>query len=150
MPLDFSHNPTYAKGLPPVIKMVATTGKTNTNKSCESTCRRADVVDVPKECMTTKLIKKKKKKNTASQQRYRISCFLGEILSINNQVDLYELLKEFTFSIPFFVGIITSFLVGIFVIKFLLEYLKKGSLKIFAIYRIIFGIVIILRCLIMS
>ena len=52
-------------------------------------------------------------------------------------------LKEFVFSIPFFIGIITSFIVGFFVIKFLLDYLKKGSFKIFAIYRIIFGIIII-------
>lgn len=52
-------------------------------------------------------------------------------------------LKEFVFSIPFFIGIITSFIVGFLVIKFLLDYLKKGSFKIFAIYRIIFGIIII-------
>ena len=56
--------------------------------------------------------------------------------------------KDFVFSIPFFIGIIASFVVGIFVIKFLLEYLKKGSFKVFAIYRIIFGIIIILRYLI--
>lgn len=53
-------------------------------------------------------------------------------------------LKDFVFSIPFFVGIIASFIVGIFVIKFLLEYLKKGSFKIFAIYRVVFGIIIII------
>lgn len=52
-------------------------------------------------------------------------------------------LKDFVFSIPFFVGILASFIVGIFVIKFLLNYLKKGSFKIFAIYRVIFGIIII-------
>jgi len=53
-------------------------------------------------------------------------------------------LKDFVFSIPFLVGIIASFIVGIFVIKFLLEYLKKGNLKIFAIYRVILGIIIIM------
>ena len=57
-------------------------------------------------------------------------------------------LKDFVFSIPFFIGIITSFIVGFFVIKFLLNYLKKGSFKIFAIYRIIFGIIIIALILI--
>lgn len=51
--------------------------------------------------------------------------------------------KDFVFSIPFFIGIIISFLVGIFVIKFLLEYLKKGSFKVFAIYRVIVGIAVI-------
>lgn len=53
-------------------------------------------------------------------------------------------LKDFIFDIPFVVGVIASFLVGIFVIKFLLEYLKKGSFKIFAVYRIILGIVVII------
>lgn len=40
-------------------------------------------------------------------------------------------------SIAFWLGILTSFLVGILVIKFLLAFLKKGSFKAFAIYRII-------------
>lgn len=53
-------------------------------------------------------------------------------------------LKDFVFSVPFFIGILASFIVGILVIKFLLNYLKKGSFKIFAIYRIIFGIIIII------
>ena len=55
---------------------------------------------------------------------------------------LYKL-KDFVISIPFFVGIFVSFVVGLFVIKFLLEFLKKGSFKVFAIYRVIIGIVII-------
>ena len=45
--------------------------------------------------------------------------------------------------IAFILGIVVSFVVGILVIKFLLEYLKKGSFKIFSIYRIIFGLIII-------
>ena len=49
----------------------------------------------------------------------------------------------FQFSLELIVGILVSFLVGIFVIKFLLNYLKKGDFKIFAIYRVIFGIIII-------
>ncbi len=52
-------------------------------------------------------------------------------------------LKSFEFSIPFFIGVLVSFLVGIFVIKFLLNYLKKGSFKVFAIYRVIIGILIL-------
>lgn len=51
--------------------------------------------------------------------------------------------KDFVFSVPFFIGIIASFIVGIVVIKFLLNYLKKGSFKAFAIYRVILGVVII-------
>lgn len=51
--------------------------------------------------------------------------------------------KDFVLNIPFFVGVLASFIVGIIVIKFLLEYLKKGSFKIFAIYRVILGLGII-------
>lgn len=57
-------------------------------------------------------------------------------------------ITEFVFSIPFFVGILFSFISGLIVIKFLMEYLKKGSFKVFAIYRIIFGIIIIATILI--
>ena len=52
-------------------------------------------------------------------------------------------LKDFVFNIPFFIGVLTSFIVGIIVIKWLLNYLQKGSFKLFAIYRVIFGIIII-------
>ena len=51
--------------------------------------------------------------------------------------------KDFVFNIPFFIGVFASFIVGIFVIKFLLNYLKKGSFKWFAIYRVILGVIII-------
>lgn len=51
--------------------------------------------------------------------------------------------KDFVLGIPFFVGVITSFVVGVIVIKFLMEYLKKGSFKGFAIYRVIVGILVI-------
>ena len=55
---------------------------------------------------------------------------------------LYEM-KHFVFDLPFVIGILVSFAVGMFVIKFLLNYLKKGSFKVFAIYRIVLGIIII-------
>ena len=51
--------------------------------------------------------------------------------------------KDFVFDIPFVIGVITSFLVGMLVIKFLLQYLKKGTFKGFAIYRVILGILVI-------
>ena len=53
-------------------------------------------------------------------------------------------IKDFVFSVPFFVGILASFIVGIIVIKWLLNYLQKGSFKVFAIYRVIFGIIILI------
>ena len=52
--------------------------------------------------------------------------------------------KDFVFNLPFVIGVIASFVVGILVIKFLLEYLKKGSFKGFAIYRVILGIAVII------
>ena len=38
---------------------------------------------------------------------------------------------------------VVAFVVSVVVIKFLMDYLKKGSFKLFAIYRIIFGIIIL-------
>ena len=52
-------------------------------------------------------------------------------------------IADFELSIAFFSGLISSFLVGMVVIKFLLEYLKKGSFKIFAIYRVVLGLIVI-------
>ena len=52
-------------------------------------------------------------------------------------------LNKFTFGLPFLFGVLSSFIVGILVIKFLLNYLKKGDFKIFAIYRVIIGIIVI-------
>ncbi len=52
-------------------------------------------------------------------------------------------IKDFEFTLAFFMGVLTSFITGIVVIKFLLEYLKKGSFKGFAVYRVIIGIAII-------
>ena len=60
---------------------------------------------------------------------------------------LYEL-KHFVFNLPFVIGVLASFVVGVIVIKFLLEYLKKGSFKGFAIYRFILGLFIIGLCII--
>ena len=59
-------------------------------------------------------------------------------------------LKDFVFNAPFFVGVITSFIVGILVIKFLLKYLQKGDFKVFAIYRVIIGIFVIVYFVIKS
>ena len=54
---------------------------------------------------------------------------------------------EFVFEPAFYIGILTSFVVGLFVIKFLLKYLQKGDFKFFAIYRILFGILILAKVL---
>ena len=57
-------------------------------------------------------------------------------------------LSEFEFTLAFFMGVLASFIVGLIVIKFLLKYLQKSDFKIFAIYRVIFGIIIIISLLV--
>lgn len=57
-------------------------------------------------------------------------------------------ITDFEYTLAFFMGVLFSFLVGLFVIKFLLNYLKKGSFKIFAIYRVVLGIIVIAMTLI--
>ena len=48
-------------------------------------------------------------------------------------------------SIETFVGVFVSFIVGLFTIKFLLNYIKKHDFSIFAIYRVAFAIIIIVK-----
>ena len=52
-------------------------------------------------------------------------------------------LGEFQFNLAFICGVLTSFIVGIIVIKFLLRYLEKGNFKVFAVYRVIVGVAVI-------
>ena len=50
---------------------------------------------------------------------------------------------HFEFNLALILGIVARFIVGVIVIKFLLDYLKKGSFKVFAIYRVIIGVIIL-------
>ncbi len=52
-------------------------------------------------------------------------------------------LPDFEFTVAFILGVVTSFVSGMLVIKFLMSFLSKSSFKVFAIYRIIIGVVII-------
>lgn len=45
------------------------------------------------------------------------------------------------------IGVIFSFLTGILVIHFLLDYIKKNSYKIFFYYRLVLGIILLIRLL---
>ncbi len=47
--------------------------------------------------------------------------------------------------LPLFVGLVTTFLSSLLAIDFLLKYFSTNGLKIFIIYRIIFGVVILLN-----
>lgn len=42
------------------------------------------------------------------------------------------------------VGMFVSFIVSVFVIKFLMDYIKKHNFKVFGYYRIILGIIILI------
>ena len=41
------------------------------------------------------------------------------------------------------VGMIVAFVVSVFVIKFLMDYIKKHDFKVFGWYRIILGVIVI-------
>lgn len=51
-------------------------------------------------------------------------------------------IPDFEFSVAFVLGVLASFLAGLLVIGFLMKFLKKGSFKIFAIYRVVIGLLI--------
>lgn len=51
-------------------------------------------------------------------------------------------------SIPFWVGVIASFIVGLIVMKFLFKFLQKGSFKIFAVYRVVLGLLVLITLVI--
>jgi undecaprenyl-diphosphatase len=62
--------------------------------------------------------------------------------------DFYDLLKHEGGISPdmrtaFVVGILVSAITGCLVIRFLMNYLRKGTLNCFVIYRVIFGIIVI-------
>ncbi len=64
----------------------------------------------------------------------------------------YKLLKTgFDFDITQWtllgIGTIVSFFTALIVVKFFMSYLKKYSLKPFAIYRVILGIAVLIWCL---
>ena len=52
--------------------------------------------------------------------------------------------SSFSF-LPLIVGLITTFVSSLFAIDFLIKYLSSNGLKLFVIYRIVFGIVILLN-----
>ena len=54
-------------------------------------------------------------------------------------------LPELTLNLETIIGIIVSFVVGLFSIKFLLNYVKKHDFSVFAVYRVIFAIIILVK-----
>ena len=52
---------------------------------------------------------------------------------------------DLTLNIETIIGVFVSFIVGIFSIKFLLNYIKKHDFSVFAIYRVVFAIIILIK-----
>lgn len=48
-------------------------------------------------------------------------------------------------SIETFMGVFIAFVVGIFSIKFLLNYIKKHDFSVFAVYRVVFAIIVLVK-----
>lgn len=85
------------------------------------------------------------KRESAAKYSFMLSAPIVLAASIFKLKDFIEffMVADMTGIIAFAMGVIMSFIAGIIVIKFLLEYLKKGSFKVFAIYRIVIGIIVI-------
>ena len=78
----------------------------------------------------------------------KFSFLLGiPAISLAAFVEFISSFKEFsTFSFfPLIVGLISTFLSSLFAIDFLLKYFSSNGLKIFIIYRVLFGVVILLN-----
>ena len=54
-------------------------------------------------------------------------------------------IPKLTFSIDVIVGVVVSFVVGLLSIKFLLSYIKKHDFSVFAIYRVIIAIIVLVK-----
>ena len=52
---------------------------------------------------------------------------------------------DLTLNLETIIGVLVSFVVGVFSIKFLLNYIKKHDFSVFAVYRVIFAIIILIK-----
>ena len=78
----------------------------------------------------------------------KFSFLLGiPAISIAAIVEFVSSLNEFSLFnfFPLFLGLTTTFLSSLFAIDFLLKYFSSNGLKLFIIYRFIFGVVILLN-----
>ena len=54
-------------------------------------------------------------------------------------------LTDLEFTKEVIIGVVTSFIVGVICIKFLLRYIKKHDFSIFAFYRVIIAIIVYIK-----
>ena len=62
---------------------------------------------------------------------------LMEILKFSGTVSLYEI-------VTLLVGCVSAFAVSLFMIRFVLNYIKKNSFTIFGIYRVLLGLIVLI------
>lgn len=53
-------------------------------------------------------------------------------------------IKEFVFTLPFIIGVLVSFITGYIVLRFFMKYLETKDYKVFAVYRLIVGLALII------
>ena len=53
--------------------------------------------------------------------------------------------KDLELSVEVFIGVLTSFVVGVICIKFLLKYIKKHDFSVFAFYRVLIAIIVYIK-----
>lgn len=85
------------------------------------------------------------KREAAARYSFMLSApivLAATVFKLGDFIDYFKMANS-SGAIAFILGVLMSFVVGILVIKFLLEYLRKGSFKGFAIYRVIIGALIL-------
>lgn len=86
------------------------------------------------------------KREAAARYSFMLSApivLAATVFKLGDFIDFFKI-ADTSGIIAFILGVLMSFVVGIIVIKFLLEYLRKGSFKGFAIYRVIIGLTVLL------
>ena len=86
------------------------------------------------------------KREAAARYSFMLSApiVLGAtIFKLGDFIEFFSVASS-TGIIAFILGVLTSFIVGMIVIKCLLQYLKKSDFEVFAIYRVVIGIIVII------
>ncbi|OGF31667.1 undecaprenyl-diphosphatase UppP [Candidatus Falkowbacteria bacterium RIFOXYD2_FULL_35_9] len=89
----------------------------------------------------------KLKRSEAAKFSFLLSIPIVLGAGIKKMLDISIFTLEKTEQYLFLVGFLTAFIVGYLIIKYFLKFLEKHSLSVFAWYRIILGIVILLIAL---
>ncbi len=75
----------------------------------------------------------------------KISFFMSMPIILGAGIFELRKISEVSIDLSFITGFLSSFIFGILSIKFLLEYLKKYNLSIFVVYRIVIGMIVLIK-----